>query len=74
MDKQKLVSVYIFTYIVNSTKVAWNEIEVKYFETGHTFMSADSFHHQVERSLKKLAKFVISTILFHVYKVQILVR
>ena len=31
-------------------------IEVNYFESGHTFMSADSFHRQVEKSLKKMKK------------------
>lgn len=31
-------------------------LEVKYFQSGHTFMSADSFHHQVELSLKRQSK------------------
>ena len=26
-------------------------ITIKYFEPGHTFMSADSFHHQVEMAI-----------------------
>ena len=25
----------------------------KYFEPGHTFMSADNFHHQVERRMRQ---------------------
>lgn len=29
------------------------EIVIKYFEPGHSFMSADSFHHQVELSMKR---------------------
>ena len=36
------------------------EITIKYFEKGHTYMSADSFHHQVElasRALKRLYDF-----------------
>ena len=28
-------------------------IAIKYFEPGHTFMSADSFHHLVENGMKK---------------------
>ena len=30
-----------------------NSITIKYFEPGHTFMSCDSFHHQVELKMKK---------------------
>ncbi|KAJ8870778.1 hypothetical protein PR048_027077 [Dryococelus australis] len=40
-------------YLVNSEEVASEEIQLNYFEIGLTFMSADSFHHQVELSLKK---------------------
>lgn len=29
---------------------------MKYFEPGHTFMSADSLHHSVENSMKKIGK------------------
>lgn len=43
-------------YIVNSPGVAAETIHVNYFEPGHTFMSADSFHHQVEESLKRQKK------------------
>ncbi|KAK4882975.1 hypothetical protein RN001_006294 [Aquatica leii] len=43
-------------YIVNSDAIAAVDICIKYFEPGHTFMSADSFHHQVELSLKKQKK------------------
>ena len=28
-------------------------ITLKYFEKGHTFVAADSFHHQVEESISK---------------------
>lgn len=45
-----------FVYIVNSPDVRLNNLLVRYFEPGHTFMSADSFHHQVEVSLKKMGK------------------
>lgn len=40
--------------IGNSCLIAAESITLKYFETGHTFMSADSFHHQVEMSLKRM--------------------
>lgn len=43
-------------YIMNSDEIALEKLKLKYFEPGHTFMSADSFHHQVEMSLKKKKK------------------
>lgn len=43
-------------YIVNCSKVAAQSVEVYYFEPGHTFMSADSLHHQIELSLKHQKK------------------
>lgn len=44
----------LFIYMMNNcTLVNIETLEVKYFEPGHTFMSADSFHHQVELSLKR---------------------
>ncbi|KAK5645946.1 hypothetical protein RI129_004410 [Pyrocoelia pectoralis] len=39
-------------YMVNCSEICATEIFIKYFEPGHTFMSADSFHHQVEQSMK----------------------
>lgn len=45
-----------FVYLVNSSEVSLKQINVKYFESGHTFMAADSFHHQVENSLKHKGK------------------
>nr|CAH7762519.1 unnamed protein product [Callosobruchus chinensis] len=45
-----------FVYLVNSSVVNLNLLKVKYLQTGHTFMSADSFHHQVEKSLKQTGK------------------
>lgn len=39
--------------IVNSHLIAAESITIKYFELGHSFMSADHFHHQVEKSLIK---------------------
>lgn len=46
----------MFCYLVNSTEVSLEQLEIKYFEPGHTFMSADAFHHQVEKSLKQKKK------------------
>lgn len=43
-------------YIINSNDIKTVEIYLFYFEPGHSFMSADSFHHQVELSLKKTSK------------------
>lgn len=43
-------------YIVNSAKVAAKSVEIHYFEPGHTFMSADSVHHQIELSLRRQKK------------------
>ncbi|KAJ8939102.1 hypothetical protein NQ314_011233 [Rhamnusium bicolor] len=39
-------------FAVNSSEIAAEEITIKYFEPGHSYMSADSFHHQVELSMK----------------------
>ena len=38
---------------VNGTVVV---VTVKFFEPGHTFMSADSFHSQIEKGIKKKKK------------------
>lgn len=43
-------------YIVNTNKIAAKKITIKYFEPGHTYMSADSFHHLVELNLKRHPK------------------
>lgn len=39
--------------IVNSDTIEARSINIKYLEPGHTFNSADSFHHQVELSLQR---------------------
>jgi hypothetical protein len=39
-------------YIINSPETSTDLIRLKHFEPGHTFMSADAFHHQVEKSLQ----------------------
>ena len=45
-----------FIYMVNCTEAELENLDLKYFQPGHTFMSSDSFHHQVELSLKKQGK------------------
>lgn len=42
----------MFVTMVNTNMITASEITIKYFETGHTFMSADSVHHGVEQSMK----------------------
>lgn len=42
--------------IVNSSEICAETISIKYLEPGHTFMSADNFHHQVENQLQKAGK------------------
>lgn len=43
-------------FLVNSPEFGTENVHLKYFEPGHSYMSADSFHHQVELSLKKQKK------------------
>ena len=43
----------LFVNEANLINVTINETVMKYFEPGHTFMSADSFHHKVEQGMKK---------------------
>ncbi|KAH9642846.1 hypothetical protein HF086_016651 [Spodoptera exigua] len=40
--------------VINSDLIEARSITIKYLEPGHTFNSADSFHHQVEQSLQKM--------------------
>lgn len=42
--------------MVNTSDIEATEIWLHYFEPGHSFKSADSFHHQVQLSLKKQKK------------------
>ena len=42
--------------LINSVHTSTIQIEFAYFESDHTFMSADSFHHAVESSMKKCGK------------------
>ena len=47
-------SLYSFlVQIINSQEIDTKDIILAYFEPGHTHMSADSFHHMVELSMKK---------------------
>lgn len=48
---------YLFSfmlYIVNSDEIVCDEIIVRFFEPGHTFMAADSFHNIVELSMQRM--------------------
>lgn len=46
-----------FVFVVNAEDTFnLRKLEIKYFEPGHTFMSADAFHHQVEKTLKRKRK------------------
>ena len=50
---------WLFTclvYEVNRRNGNYEIITLKYFEPGHTFMSADSFHHLVEQGMRKVRK------------------
>ena len=39
-------------YEVNNYYSNVSKVSIKYFEKGHTFMPADSYHHQVEKAMK----------------------
>lgn len=43
-------------YLINSTEISTNKITLNYFEPGHSFMAADSFHHQVELAMGRKKK------------------
>ena len=45
---------YIFTLVNAQDMPTLNSIILKYFERGHTFISADSYHHSVEKSMKAM--------------------
>ena len=40
--------------MINFSCTSLEIITLKYFEAGHTYMSADSFHHLVEKETKKM--------------------
>ena len=47
---------FLFTALadlVNVPGITVETVTLKYFEPGHTFMSADSFHHKVEQAMKQ---------------------
>ncbi|XP_054263988.1 uncharacterized protein LOC128987257 [Macrosteles quadrilineatus] len=49
----------LFSYMVgliNCSEIASNKIVFNYLEPGHTFMSADQFHHQVNQQIKTKGK------------------
>lgn len=54
-NQNKNLALFSFLiYTING--ISTETITINYFEPGHKFRSADSFHHQVEESLKKLKK------------------
>ena len=40
--------------MINNSCTSLETITLKYFEAGHTYMSADFFHHLVEKEAKKM--------------------
>ena len=46
----------MFSTAVNAENMHVNTITLKYFERGHTFMSADSTHAEIEEQLRKMDK------------------
>ena len=47
---------YLFTALANEVNIkdaSAQTITLKYFNPGHTFMSADSFHHKVEQCMRQ---------------------
>lgn len=56
-SQNKNWALYTFlVYVINSNDIAAQSIELLYFEPGHSFMSSDYFHHQIELSLKHQRK------------------
>lgn len=55
--EHKLVILSFSVFLLNSELVTELEsMTLNYFEPGHTFISADSLHHMVEKSLKQAGK------------------
>lgn len=46
----------LFIHLINSDVISTQRIVLYYFEPGHTFMSCDQVHHQVEVAMKKKNK------------------
>lgn len=46
----------LLVHMVNGSDISAEQIILHYFEPGHTFMSADQVHHQVELAMKKKTK------------------
>ena len=40
--------------MVNDKCSTLQSVAIKYFEKGHTFMSADSYHHLIEKAMKEM--------------------
>lgn len=46
----------LLVLLINSSTIDINHINLKYLEPGHTYMSADSFHASVERTMKHVPR------------------
>lgn len=46
----------MFVHLINSEVISTKTLTLYYFEPGHTFMSSDQVHHQVELAMKKKGK------------------
>ena len=46
----------VLCQLVYDPKTSCNTITIKYFEPGHTFMAADSFHKRVKDEMRKMNK------------------
>ena len=54
MGQNKCWTLYTsLVYLVN-LPFGPEQVTLKYFTVGHTFMSANSFHHMVEKEMKKM--------------------
>ena len=51
-SKRKLVSVFFTYHYSKFANIAAKEIVLKFFEIGHTFISADSVHAGVEKEMR----------------------
>ena len=43
----------MLAFLLNSSRCSLDEIELKYFESGHTFMAADAMHSKIERAVAR---------------------
>lgn len=46
----------LLALLINSPAIETHQINLKYLEPGHTYMSADSFHASIERTMKRVPR------------------